>query len=159
MRPSSSWKPLTRQVLVRFPRGKCGASSTMPMRAASPVPAAMTRSWRPTSLLIARLPMPEPGWIPKPTQPPGSRECMRLAVSCASGIHYRRLRFLDPDDYGIDWWSEWDKLLAERGFKFVRMTRSAAEASGHYWLAPVDSFVYPKPVTHVVVMKGTKLHY
>lgn len=84
---------------------------------------------------------------------------MRLTVSCASGIHWRRLRFFDPADYNIDWWGEWDKLLAERGFKLVRATRLDAEQSGRYWLAAVDSFVYPKPITHVVVMKGKKLHY
>jgi hypothetical protein len=103
--------------------------------------------------------MPEPGWIPKHTQPPESRECMRLAVSCASGIHWRRLRFFDPADHNVNWWREWDTLLTERGYRIDRMTREQAEASGEFWLATVDSFVYPKPITHVVVMKGKRLHY
>lgn len=103
--------------------------------------------------------MPKPGWIPKETQPPGSVECMRLAVSCASGIHWRRLRFIDPRDDGISFWGEWDWLLSERGHYIQRCSREEAEASGHYWIATVDSYVYPKPVTHVVVMKGNKLHY
>lgn len=103
--------------------------------------------------------MPEPGWIPKHTQPPESRECMRLAVSCASGIHWRRLRFFDPADQNVEWWDEWDKLLAERGHRIYRTTRKAAEASGKFWIATVDSFVYPKPVTHCIVMKGGRLHY
>jgi len=84
---------------------------------------------------------------------------MRLAVSCATGIHWRRLRFFDPADMGINWWAEWDKLLQERGFRIDRMTREDAEATGEFWLATVDSFVYPKPITHVVVMKGSRLHY
>lgn len=103
--------------------------------------------------------MPKPGWIPKETQPPGSVECMRLAVSCASGIHWRRLRFIDPTDDKIHFWGEWHELLHERGLMFVRMGRKEAEESGDYWIATVDSFVYPKPDTHVVVMKGNKLHY
>lgn len=84
---------------------------------------------------------------------------MRLAVSCASGIHWRRLRFLDPDDYSINWWGEWERLLNERGFTLKQTSRAAAERWGGYWLATVDSFVYPKPITHVIVMKGKKLHY
>lgn len=84
---------------------------------------------------------------------------MRLAVSCASGIHWRRLRFLDPEDYTISWWAEWDKLLAERGHRIHRTTRGEAEASGKFWIATVDSFVYPKPTTHCIVMKGKNLHY
>lgn len=84
---------------------------------------------------------------------------MRLAVSCASGIHWRRLRFLDPDDYSINWWEEWYKLLAERGHFIRLMSRQEAEEWGGYWIATVDSFVYPKPITHCIVMKGKKLHY
>lgn len=84
---------------------------------------------------------------------------MRLAVSCASGIHWRRLRYFDPIDYSISWWDEWDKLLAERGFAIRRVTREVAEASGEFWIATVDSFVYPKPTTHCVVMHGSRLHY
>lgn len=103
--------------------------------------------------------MPEPGWIPKETQPPESRECMRLAVSCASGIHWRRLRFIDPADCGVAFWHEWEILLEERGHRIHRTTRKAAEASGKFWIATVDSFVYSKPSTHVVVMHGKKLYY
>lgn len=84
---------------------------------------------------------------------------MRLAVSCVSGIHWRRLRFIDPADYSIPFWTEWEKLLKEREFVLKQTTRAAAERWGGYWIATVDSFVYPKPVTHVVVMKGKKLHY
>lgn len=84
---------------------------------------------------------------------------MRLAVSCASGIHWRRLRFFDPADQCVNWWREWDILLAERGYRIDRVTREQAEASGEFWIATVDSFVYPKPVTHVIVMKGKRLHY
>lgn len=84
---------------------------------------------------------------------------MRLAVSCASGIHWRRLRYLDPADERIDWWSEWDRLLDERGHRLVRCSYPAAVDSGEFWIATVDSFVYPKPTTHAVVMKGRKLHY
>jgi hypothetical protein len=84
---------------------------------------------------------------------------MRLAVSCVTGIHWRRLRFIDPEDYSINFWVSWQELLGERGFILKHTTRRAAEDSGDLWIATVDSFVYPKPVTHVVVMKGKKLHY
>lgn len=84
---------------------------------------------------------------------------MRLAVSCASGIHWRRLRFIDPSDDNVAFWYEWDRLLAERGHRLVRTTRHAAEDSGHFWIATVDSFVFPRPTTHVIVMKGDRLHY
>lgn len=85
---------------------------------------------------------------------------MRLAVSCASGIHWRRLRFIDPRcDSNADFWTAWERLLAERGHWIQRCERAEAEASGHYWIATVDSFVFPKPTTHVIVMKGGKLHY
>jgi hypothetical protein len=102
--------------------------------------------------------MPEPGWIPKHTQEQGSHECMRLAISCVTGIHWRRLRFLDPNDYSINWWEEWDKLLRERGFHMYRTTRAEAEEWGGFWIAGVDSYVYPGKI-HSVVMKGKKLHY
>lgn len=84
---------------------------------------------------------------------------MRLAVSCVSGIHWRRLRFIDPADYKVAFWREWEKLLWERGFVLKHTTREAAEKWGGLWIATVDSFVYPKPVTHVVVMQGDKLYY
>src|SRR5512146_851296 len=103
--------------------------------------------------------MPEPGWIPKHTQPPGSHECMRLAVSCASGIHWRRLRFIDPDDYSINYWQEWDRLLAERDHRIMRATRAEAETSGRFWIACVDSFTLPSPAKHAIVMLGKKLYY
>lgn len=103
--------------------------------------------------------MPEPGWIPKETQPPDSRECMRLAVSCASGIHWRRLRFIDPADWDVDFWGEWQTLLWERGHRIQRASREEAEASGKFWIATVASFVYPPPTPHCIVMQGGKLHY
>lgn len=84
---------------------------------------------------------------------------MRLAISCVSGIHWRRLRFIDPNDYSIAFWAEWEKLLNERGFTLKHTTRAAAERWGGFWIATVDSFVYPKPVKHVVVMKGKNLYY
>lgn len=84
---------------------------------------------------------------------------MRLAVSCASGIHWRRLRFIDPADWNVAFWKEWETLLWERGHRIHRTTRESAEASGKFWIATVDSFVYPKPTTHCVVMQGGKLHY
>lgn len=102
--------------------------------------------------------MPEPGWIPKETQPKGSSECMRLAVSCASGIHWRRLRFIDPNDYSINFAHEWDVLLWERGHYIQRASRAEAEASGHFWIATVDSFTIPG-ANHALVMKGDKLYY
>lgn len=84
---------------------------------------------------------------------------MRLAVSCASGIHWRRLRFIDPADWDIDFWGEWQRLLDERGHHIQWASREGAEASGMFWIATVSSFVYPKPITHNVVMKGSKLYY
>jgi hypothetical protein len=101
--------------------------------------------------------VPEPGWIPKETQPPDSGECLRLAFSCATGVHWRRLRFIDCDNF----WPEWQKLARERGFNLELMTRNDAEHTTRaaFWIATVPSFSYPSPCTHAVVMKGSKLYY
>lgn len=101
--------------------------------------------------------MPEPGWIPKHTQPPDSGECLRLAFSCATGVHWRRLRRIE----GPNFWEEWKVLAEERGFELRLATRHDAEHTTNwpFWIATVPSFSYPAPATHAIVMRGSKLYY
>lgn len=102
--------------------------------------------------------MPNPPWLP-PTQDPQRGECLRLAYSAVTGIHPRRLRFIDPESPRVDFWREWEQLSYERGFRWLRCTREFAEEDPErLWIAVVPSMVNPHG-THAIAMKGAKLYY
>lgn len=123
--------------------------------------------------------MNAPGWIPPYDETAPGDDCMRMAFSCVTGIHPRRLRYLRPDDYptGQAFWRDWRALAREKGFRLVRAFNSEGAplrgrhgggnvapggpwpfADDELWIAGVPSFHHYDGL-HAVVMLGQQLHY
>jgi hypothetical protein len=104
---------------------------------------------------MAELAKPYPGWHPPVLR---SMECFRQAFCCAAGLHPIRVNFIDPDDYNVDFWLEWQKEFRRQGFYFQRATLEQAERSGLFWIATVPS-ITTHGRSHAVTMYGDKLYY
>lgn len=118
--------------------------------------------------------MPEPGWIPPYIEDAPGDECMRLAFSCVTGIHPRRLRYISPE--GEKFWKEWRALALQRGYRLKRVFNVEYDplhglpdapvapcgpwpfADDELWIAGVPSFIHYGGA-HAVVMRGQQLYY
>jgi len=105
--------------------------------------------------MAAELAKPFPGWDPPRCLVP--YECFRQAFCCAAGLHPIRVNFIDPTDYTINFYSEWEREFARHGFRFQRASLDEAERSGLHWIAIVPSLRYGATTTHAVTMLGSKL--
>lgn len=98
---------------------------------------------------------------------------MRMAFSCVTGIHPRRLRYIDPNaanETRWHFWRNWRALAREHGWKLTRMFNfeyAPLEAGpggpwpakdDELWIAGVPSFIC-RGEAHAVVMCGQQLHF
>lgn len=99
---------------------------------------------------------------------------MRLAFSCVTGIHPRRLRYISPE--GEKFWKEWRALALQCGYRLKRVFNVEYDplhglpnapvapcgpwpfADDELWIAGVPSFIHYGDA-HAVVMRGQQLYY
>lgn len=114
--------------------------------------------------------MPEPGWIPPDTDK--QDDCFRAAFSCVTGVHPRRLRYIEPaaEQSDKEFWDAWRLLAYERGFSLELLGNYQGQPLGRqhaapwpfgddeFWIRQVQSY-FADDWEHAVVMRGQKLHY
>lgn len=110
--------------------------------------------------------MADPGTVPTYSTDRHD-DCMRMAFSCVTGVHPRRLRFIDPRDDNCHFWDQWRALALRHGYELDLMFNF--EDSGglkhpwpvdddQLWIAGVQGF-HDKYASHGIVMRGQRLHY
>lgn len=113
--------------------------------------------------------MAAPGWIP-PKVTRTNDDCARMCFSCITGVHPRRLRYIDPSDERVPFWDDWRELAVEKGFLLTLMFSAEYSdplherggpwpfANDELWMAGVPSKL-TRGGHHAVVMRGQELHY
>lgn len=80
-------------------------------------------------------------------------DCFR---ACVASILDLKNNIILPNKHGIDWFSSWCNFLKKYGLRISYGTNCWKDG---YWIASVPSLNYPKPLSHAIIMRGTKVYF
>lgn len=84
----------------------------------------------------------------------GNGDCVRACITSILNIRNH------PDLPNVDdpeWMIRWSEILNKFGMELCYEHRSFWRKG--YWIASVPSLNFPPPITHAIVMKGTKIYW